>query len=53
MKKLTQLADGESGESASADLARRLSRYRSRLKAEGRERSLKVLDRAIRDASEG
>jgi hypothetical protein len=34
-----------------ADLARRLARYRRRLEAEGRVRSIKLIDRAIRDAS--
>ena len=34
-----------------ADLARRLARYRRRLAAEGRVRSVKLIDRAIRDAS--
>jgi hypothetical protein len=32
------------------DLARRLARYRRRLEAEGRQRSLRVIDRAIKDA---
>jgi hypothetical protein len=36
-------------ESAS-DLARRLARYRRRVAAEGRPRSVKVIDRAINDA---
>jgi hypothetical protein len=33
-----------------SDLARRLARYRRRVEAEGRKRSLRLLDRAIRDA---
>lgn len=33
-----------------ADLARRLARYRRRVAAEGRPRSLKLIDRAIEDA---
>lgn len=33
----------------SADLARRLERYRRRVEAEGRQRSLRVIDRAIED----
>jgi len=37
--------------SPSADLARRLERYRTRIAAEGRKRSLQVIDRAIEDAS--
>lgn len=37
-------------ESAEADLARRLARYRRRVEAEGRPRSVKLIDRAIEDA---
>ena len=33
------------------DLARRLARYRRRVEAEGRSRSVKVIDRAIADAA--
>lgn len=40
----------EEERSAAADLARRLARYRRRVEAEGRSRSLKVIDRAIEDA---
>jgi len=36
--------------SAECDLARRLARYRLRVEAEGRPRSLKLIDRAIEDA---
>jgi hypothetical protein len=36
----------------STDLARRLARYRRRVEAEGRPRSLKLIDRAIRDAGD-
>lgn len=36
-------------ESAS-DLARRLARYRRRVEAEGRPRSVRLIDRAIEDA---
>jgi hypothetical protein len=43
-------ATPESDESAEADLARRLARYRRRVEAEGRPRSLKLIDRAIEDA---
>jgi len=32
------------------DLAQRLARYRQRLEAEGRLRSLRLIDRAIEDA---
>ncbi|HVI06313.1 MAG TPA: hypothetical protein VM711_09510, partial [Sphingomicrobium sp.] len=35
-----------------ADLARRLARYRRRVEAEGRKRSLRVIDRAIDDAAD-
>lgn len=35
---------------AASDLARRLSRYRRRVEAEGRPRSVKLIDRAIEDA---
>jgi hypothetical protein len=34
-----------------ADLARRLARYRRRVEAEGRLRSVKLIDRAIRDTA--
>jgi hypothetical protein len=37
-------------ESAESDLARRLERYRRRVEAEGRPRSVKLIDRAIEDA---
>ncbi|HEV8408192.1 MAG TPA: hypothetical protein VGQ34_09690 [Sphingomicrobium sp.] len=42
------LPDGD--ESAESDLARRLTRYRTRIEAEGRPRSVKLIDRAIEDA---
>src|SRR4029079_9248271 len=35
-----------------ADLARRLERYRRRVEAEGRQRSLRVIDRAIEDVED-
>jgi hypothetical protein len=50
MKKLTPPADDDNPQAVSADLARRLARYRTRVEAEGRRRSLQVIDRAIRDA---
>lgn len=34
---------------AAADLARRLARYRRRLAAEGRPRSVRLVERAIED----
>lgn len=40
----------EAGDSAECDLARRLARYRRRVEAEGRPRSVKLIDRAIEDA---
>lgn len=44
-------ADGpEAQHNADLDLARRLARYRRRIEAEDRPRSLKMIDRAIRDA---
>ena len=44
-------ADEPEGEHrADPDLARRLARYRRRVEAENRPRSLKLIDRAIRDA---
>lgn len=35
---------------AESDLERRLARYRHRVAAEGRPRSVKLIDRAIKDA---
>ena len=43
-------AQPEDHESAKSDLARRLERYRRRVEAEGRPRSVKLIDRAIEDA---
>jgi hypothetical protein len=37
-------------ESAACDLVRRLARYRRRVEAEDRPRSLRLIDRAIEDA---
>jgi hypothetical protein len=37
---------------AASDLARRLARYRRRVEAEGRPRSVRLIDRAIEDADE-
>lgn len=36
--------------STASDLAQRLDRYRRRIEAEGRPRSVRVVDRAIREA---
>lgn len=49
MKKLTPIYGGDPHDAQTADLTRRLARYRSRVEAEGRKRSLKVIDRAIED----
>ncbi|HVM22879.1 MAG TPA: hypothetical protein VM308_06225 [Sphingomicrobium sp.] len=38
------------GETPDADLASRLARYRRRVAAEGRPRSARLIDRAIKDA---
>jgi len=51
MKKSDPQANDCDSETESADLARRLARYRSRVEAEGRRRSLQVIDRAIRAAT--
>ena len=40
----------EGNDVADSDLARRLARYRRRVEAEGRPRSVKLIDRAIEDA---
>jgi hypothetical protein len=49
MKKLNPILDNAPLDGQSADLARRLARYRSRVEAEGRKRSLKIIDLAIED----
>jgi hypothetical protein len=46
---LTTSSDEHPG--SGGDLARRLERYRRRVEAEGRKRSLRVIDRAIDDAA--
>ena len=53
MQKSESQTDDDNPHSQSADLARRLERYRARVAAEGRKRSLQVIDRAIRNASIG
>lgn len=40
-------------DSPASDLARRLIRYRRRIEAEGRPRSVRVVDQAIKDADRG
>jgi hypothetical protein len=50
MEKSDPLTPGQEQEGAESDLERRLARYRRRVEAEGRPRSVKVIDRAIADA---
>jgi len=50
MEKSDPLTPGQEQEGAESDLERRLARYRRRVEAEGRPRSVKVIDRAIEDA---
>ncbi len=50
MDKLDPIIPPPDDDEAAADLARRLARYRRRVAAEGRPRSVKVVDRAIKDA---
>ncbi len=40
---------GGKHEAGAADLARRLARYRRRVEAEGRQRSVRMIDRAIEE----
>ena len=48
--KLDRSASRNDEGKAESDLARRLERYRRRVEAEGRPRSVKFIDRAIEDA---
>jgi hypothetical protein len=50
MDKLDPAIPTQAEESADSDLARRLARYRRRVAAEGRPRSVQLIDRAIEDA---
>jgi hypothetical protein len=50
MESLKPAASPEEEANADSDLARRLARYRRRVEAEDRPRSVKVIDRAIEDA---
>lgn len=50
MDKPDPLDPPENEDESDSDLARRLARYRRRVEAEGRPRSVKVIDRAIKDA---
>jgi hypothetical protein len=52
MKKRDPQTDNENCQRGAVDLARRLARYRIRVEAEGRKRSLQVIDKAIRDAED-
>ena len=49
MDKLDPVTPPRDDDEAASDLARRLARYRRRVEAEGRPRSLKLIDRAIED----
>lgn len=50
MDKLDPPTPGAEGNAPTSDLARRLQRYRRRIEAEGRPRSVRVVDQAIKDA---
>jgi hypothetical protein len=50
MDQLDPVGPNKGDESSASDLAQRLARYRRRVEAEGRPRSVKVIDRAIKDA---
>lgn len=50
MDKLDPVSPPRDTDIDASDLARRLARYRRRVEAEGRPRSLRLIDRAIEDA---
>jgi len=50
MDKSNPITPTNHDEGDASDLARRLARYRRRVEAEGRPRSVKLIDRAIKDA---
>jgi len=50
MDKSDPKTDAGEPQPGAVDLARRLARYRRRVEAEGRQRSVRVIDRAIEDA---
>jgi hypothetical protein len=50
MEKIEPAAPGKQDDVAASDLVGRLARYRRRVEAEGRPRSLRLIDRAIEDA---
>ena len=52
MEKPDPTMSSEVQESAESDLERRLARYRRRVEAEGRPRSVKLIDQAIEDAAQ-
>jgi hypothetical protein len=49
MDKRDPKTDAGKHELAAVDLARRLGRFRRRVEAEGRQRSVRLIDRAIED----
>ena len=51
MEKIDPVTPPGDSDDGTSDLARRLARYRRRVEAEGRARSVKLIDGAIRDAS--
>ena len=51
MDKLDPSTKAGKHEPGAADLARRLARYRRRVEAEGRQRSVRAIDRAIEAAA--
>ena len=53
MDELDSHTDRATHDACPADLARRLARYRRRVEAEGRQRSVRIIDRAIEDADSG
>jgi hypothetical protein len=52
MEKLDPATRDRVSKPAASDLARRLGRYRQRMVAEGRNRALRLIDRAIEDAGD-
>lgn len=50
MDKLDPVNTPRDDDKPASDLARRLARYRRRIEAEDRPRSLRLIDRAIEDA---
>ena len=52
MDKLDRTVSDDGPNPGMADLARRLERYRRRVEAEGRQRSVRVIDRAIEDVED-